>query len=324
PPFTSPLPPTSAPQGMAPPATDPRRSRSDEILDGAAELFAEYGYHGSSLRDISHQVGISHPGMLHHFASKDALLGGVIDRLEAHAQAALDRVEELCTDPEVFVRALAESWHPGSHSIQLLATRDADAVSDDHPGRVRMARLRRVHEHILQGRFPRSRLPRLRRVHDPVLEACCARLGGDHMLREGVAPTFAARVMMALVLSHAVRENTVRVMQTESHDDAPVQDLMRLAGVLLLSAPSVEDAEDYEPVEVAQPSSPRVGAGPPLSGFERGRRSSPAPAGRAWTSRKRRTRTEHRAPAPSDRPRRRSYPASPQWQRRPPSPPRRR
>src|SRR5690625_7060998 len=94
PPFTSPLPPTSAPQGMAPPATDPRRSRSDEILDGAAELFAEYGYHGSSLRDISHQVGISHPGMLHHFASKDALLGGVIDRLEAHAQAALDRRSE--------------------------------------------------------------------------------------------------------------------------------------------------------------------------------------------------------------------------------------
>jgi len=238
PPFTSPLPPTSAPQGMAPPATDPRRSRSDEILDGAAELFAEYGYHGSSLRDISHQVGISHPGMLHHFASKDALLGGVIDRLEAHAQAALDRVEELCTDPEVFVRALAEIWHPGSHSIQLLATLDADAVSDDHPGRFRMARLRRVHEHIL--------------------EACFTRLGEDHMLREGVDPTFAARVMMALVLSHAVRENTVRVMQTESHDDAPVQDLMRLAGVLLLSAPSVKDAEDYEPVEVPQPSSQRV------------------------------------------------------------------
>src|SRR5699024_12818636 len=84
PPFTSPLPPPIAPQGMAPPATDPRRSRSDEILDGAAELFAEYGYHGSSLRDISHQVGISHPGMLHHFASKDALLGGVIEIGRAH------------------------------------------------------------------------------------------------------------------------------------------------------------------------------------------------------------------------------------------------
>src|SRR5690625_5590811 len=59
PPFTSPLPPTSAPQGMAPPATDPRRSRSDEILDGAAELFAEYGRseeHTSELQSRGHLV----------------------------------------------------------------------------------------------------------------------------------------------------------------------------------------------------------------------------------------------------------------------------
>lgn len=237
-PFTSPLPPSSAPQGAVPPTTDPRSSRSDEILDGAAELFAEYGYHGSSLRHISRRVGISHPGMLHHFASKDALLGGVIDRLKAHAQAALDRVEELCTDPEVFVRALAEIWHPGSHPIQLLATLDADAVSDDHPGRFRMARLRRVHEHIL--------------------ERCFTRLGEADLLRDGVDPTFAARVMLALVLSHAVRENTVRVMQAEPHDDAPVQDLMRLAGVLLISAPPVEDAGDYEHSEGTQPASQRV------------------------------------------------------------------
>src|SRR5699024_4379916 len=121
-----------------------------------------------------------------------------------------------CTDPEAFGRARAEIWHPGSHSIQLLATLDADAVSDDHPGRFRMARLRRVHEHIL--------------------EACFTRLGEDHMLREGVDPTFAARVIMALGLSHAVRDTTVLVMHIEWHDDASVQDLLRLAGVLLLSA----------------------------------------------------------------------------------------
>src|SRR5690625_7768659 len=119
PPFTSPLPPTSAPQGMAPPATDPRRSRSDEILDGAAELFAEYGYDGSSLREISHQVGISHPGMLHHFASGDALLGGVSERLEAHAHAALPRGEERCTDPAGLERTLAESWQQASRASEL-------------------------------------------------------------------------------------------------------------------------------------------------------------------------------------------------------------
>lgn len=237
-PFSSPLPANSAPQAPIAPVDGDRSSRSNEILDGAAEIFAEYGYHGSSLRHISRHVGISHPGMLHHFASKDALLGGVIDRLEAHAQAALDRSEELCTDGEVFVRALVEIWHPGSHPIQLLATLDADAVSDDHPGRFRMARLRRVHEHIL--------------------EHCFTRLGEAGLLRDGVDATFAARVTLALVLSHAVRENTVRVMQTESHDDAPVQDLMRLASVLLVSVPSADDARRFEPSDLSEPSSQSV------------------------------------------------------------------
>ncbi|WP_245822959.1 TetR/AcrR family transcriptional regulator [Brachybacterium avium] len=74
-------------------------SRREEILDAAAALFAERGYHGASLRDISRRVGISHPGMLHHFASKEALLGAVVDRLEAHAQGLLDSVEVLQSSP---------------------------------------------------------------------------------------------------------------------------------------------------------------------------------------------------------------------------------
>lgn len=216
----------------------PAATRRDEILDGAAELFAEYGYHGASLRNISSRVGISHPGMLHHFASKDALLDGVIDRLEAHAQAALDRVDELCTDSSTFVRALAEIWHPGSHGIQLLATLDADAVSDDHPGRFRMARLRRVHEYIL--------------------EHCFTHLEELGVLRKDVDAAFAARVMLALVLSHAVRENTVRVMQTKSHDDAPVQDLIRLARVLLVPDPPVEQQPHSDVSAEEAPPAQRV------------------------------------------------------------------
>ena len=58
------------------------RGRREEIIDGAAEMFADHGYHGSSLREISKHIGISHSGMLHHFDCKTALLDGVIDRLE--------------------------------------------------------------------------------------------------------------------------------------------------------------------------------------------------------------------------------------------------
>src|SRR5699024_6814824 len=107
-------------------------SRREEILDGAAEMFAEHGYHGSSLRDISGHIGISHSGMLHHFESKDALLDGVIDRLEEHAQIALNRIPELSTDRRALLRGLADIWHPAS----------AAASSRTRRGRIRCPRPR--------------------------------------------------------------------------------------------------------------------------------------------------------------------------------------
>lgn len=193
--------------------------RREEILDGAALMFAQHGYYGASLREISRQVGMSHPGMLHHFESKDALLDGVIDRLEEHAQEALDRVDELCVDPQALLRSFAKTWHPGSPSIQLLSMLNTDALSAEHPGWYRMARLRRVHEHIL--------------------ERCFEKFAERHLLREDLDPAFASRAMLDLVLGHAVREKTVRILQSEPHDDSPMSDIAKLLRALL-SGPSTE------------------------------------------------------------------------------------
>lgn len=187
---------------------DQGSGRKEEILDSAAELFADYGYHGASLRDISRRAGISHPGMLHHFESKEILLGAVIDRLEDHAQEALDRVDRLAADPTALLNGLMDVWHPASHMMQLLAMLTTDAVSEDHPGRYRISRLRRVHEHIL--------------------EKCFTQLSENGQLRAGIDPAFASRAVMDLVLGHAVREKTVRAMQEESHHDSPIQDLTKL------------------------------------------------------------------------------------------------
>ncbi|APX32351.1 hypothetical protein BH708_06025 [Brachybacterium sp. P6-10-X1] len=183
--------------------------RPQAILDGASELFREFGYYGASLRDISRRVGISHPGMLHHFASKEDILNRVIDRLEEHAQDALDRQDEFCTDQHALLRGLVETWDPTSPQIQLLAKLDADAISEEHPGRWRMARLRCVHEHVL--------------AH------CFTALSSQGLLRTGIDPSFAARTVLALVLCDAVREQTVRRLRHDASGDAPHEDLCRLA-----------------------------------------------------------------------------------------------
>lgn len=195
-------------------ADTPRRTaRREEILDGASALFAEHGYDGASLRDIAAHVGLSHPGMLHHFPTKEDLLGAVIDRLETQAQNALDHIAEISADPAALLRALSGLWNPSSHPVQLLASLDAGSVSRHHPGRFRIARLRRVHEHVL--------------------EQCFMRLGEQGLLRPGVDPPFASRALLAVVLSHAVRENTVRAMQHADHDDSPLKDLGTLLRVFL-------------------------------------------------------------------------------------------
>ena len=48
--------------------------RRSQILDVAARLFAERGFHGVSVGDIGKAVGVSGPALYKHFDSKDAVL----------------------------------------------------------------------------------------------------------------------------------------------------------------------------------------------------------------------------------------------------------
>lgn len=48
--------------------------RRQQILDTAAALFAERGFHGVSVHDIGNACGISGPALYKHFASKNDIL----------------------------------------------------------------------------------------------------------------------------------------------------------------------------------------------------------------------------------------------------------
>jgi AcrR family transcriptional regulator len=61
---------------------DVTRSRGEEsraaILAAARELFARRGYRGTSLAAIAEAAGLSQPGLLHHYRSKNAVLLAVL------------------------------------------------------------------------------------------------------------------------------------------------------------------------------------------------------------------------------------------------------
>jgi AcrR family transcriptional regulator len=63
-------------------------SRRDLLLESAADLFAEKGFHGVGIDDIGAAAGITGPGVYRHFPSKHALL-------EALVLTTLDRMLEL-------------------------------------------------------------------------------------------------------------------------------------------------------------------------------------------------------------------------------------
>lgn len=67
----------------SPPTKRIRRTAEEarrEILDAAEQRLTEVGPDGLRLQDLAKDLGLSHPAILHHFGSRDALLEAVIER----------------------------------------------------------------------------------------------------------------------------------------------------------------------------------------------------------------------------------------------------
>jgi AcrR family transcriptional regulator len=63
-----------------------------EILDRAAELFAERGYTGTSLQDVAEALGMSRTALYYYMASKEVILGRLVENLSARNARTLDAV----------------------------------------------------------------------------------------------------------------------------------------------------------------------------------------------------------------------------------------
>jgi AcrR family transcriptional regulator len=62
----------SLPEGVTPPGT------SGRILHAALRLFSEYGFHGSSIRQVAAEVGINPATLYAHYPSKEHILAELV------------------------------------------------------------------------------------------------------------------------------------------------------------------------------------------------------------------------------------------------------
>jgi len=149
------------------------------ILDTAMQMFRDRGYRSTSVRDIAARAGITHPGLLYHFSTKEALL-----------MAVLQRRDELDCDPVDFHRLagrpllahLVAGMAKNATErgiVELFANLSAEATAPDHP----------AHDYFV-GRYASLR---------DTLTRGLAELATERELRPGVIPAVAAAHLIALM-----------------------------------------------------------------------------------------------------------------------------
>lgn len=116
------------------PSSASHDERLEQLLIMSARVFAEHGYHGTSMRDLSRATGMSLAGMYHYVRGKDDLLyqiqercfAGFIDGARTAAREGrdpADRIRHLVKHHVVFF---------ASHMSQMkVLAHEADSLSDD-------------------------------------------------------------------------------------------------------------------------------------------------------------------------------------------------
>jgi AcrR family transcriptional regulator len=117
------------------------RNRSERQVEESAELkarivreamaeFAEQGYAQTTLVDIGKRVGLSRPGILHHFPSKEALFREVLEELYRWGQRQID--QHLTGQGLPSVRELQAFLGPGSDTLiplKLIHVLEGEAIA---------------------------------------------------------------------------------------------------------------------------------------------------------------------------------------------------
>lgn len=101
------------------------------ILQAATEVLGESGYRSGSLRQIAARVGISEPGIFHHFPSKAALLEEVLDARQGRYMQLVKGPDAASTIRGVVKLAAELPRTPGL--VELNCVLSAEALAPDHP-----------------------------------------------------------------------------------------------------------------------------------------------------------------------------------------------
>jgi AcrR family transcriptional regulator len=126
----------------------------ERVLKAAYEQFSTYGYHGASLREIATLCGISHPGIRHHFPTKEDLFIEVLRERDSRVRSI---VETWIAEKGVSIEGVVEIARQNMTTpglLELFTITAAQAGNPDHPAHdffvMRYAERRRLYAKYLR------------------------------------------------------------------------------------------------------------------------------------------------------------------------------
>jgi len=183
----------------------------EKILVAAARLFSESGFYETSLRGIAEKVGMTHPGLLHHFANKNDLLMAVLeyrDEQDREWMATNIDLEEFASGRLVGKLVELNASRPGA--MELFTKLSAEATNPEHP----------AHNYFVE-RFKWV-------VRDYAQAFAMAQSAG--LLRKSFRPEVAARMLVGLLDGLQLQ-----LLLKTHRTDADTQEMMQIIGVFMSS-----------------------------------------------------------------------------------------
>lgn len=95
------------------------------VLRAALTLFAEKGFHGTGIRDLANEAGLTTSTLYHYMANKDELLVEIMTGAIAPLKQAVERILAEVQGPAAALSAIVEH-HVWVHATERLATLVAD------------------------------------------------------------------------------------------------------------------------------------------------------------------------------------------------------
>lgn len=133
--------------------------RRQEVVDAAAKVFAQRGYHATSIEDLIEATGLTRGGLYHYTQSKRELLLAVIDELMEPLLARATEILRTPQTPETHLRELMRIWleHVASHRWHVIVFSQERHTLQHEPGWEQVRDARERFEKLLSDVLARGR-----------------------------------------------------------------------------------------------------------------------------------------------------------------------